>query len=74
MLARVVSRARATGRIVPQEMLEHTMEQVPLSVALLRESVDYTVEFHNGDADLAIVTEGETWTSFTQKWLQQCIA
>ena len=61
-----------TGRVVPQELLEKTLDQVPKSVKILAPIVDYHAELLNapGAEDIELVTEGETWESFENKWLQ----
>ena len=60
--------------MVPTDIIEETLEQVPRSVAALSPLVDYTCELNNapkGD-DIELLTEGETWESFTSHWLQTC--
>lgn len=44
---RVQQRAKSTGRIIPSNVLEECMEQVPRSVSLLRDHVDLFLEVHN---------------------------
>lgn len=65
-------RALVTGRVVPRDVLEMAMEQVPKSVKILAPLVDYFVELENGDnePDILIKTEGETWANFQSKWVQ----
>ena len=65
-------RAKTTGRVVPQHVLEKALEQVPKSVKILAPLVDYHVELLNapGAEDIEIVTEGETWETFQSQWTQ----
>ena len=71
---RASARALVTGRIVPKEVLEEALDQVPRSVKLLEPLVDYFCEINNapGAPDLELLTEGETWDSFESKWSQTC--
>lgn len=71
---RAEERALVTGRVVPRDVLEMAMEQVPKSVKILAPLVDYFVELENGDnePDILIKTEGETWANFQSKWVQAC--
>ena len=63
-----------TGRVVPQELLERTMEEVPKSVARLEPLVDFLAEISNSDeGDVALVTEDMTWESFRSQWTQTCL-
>jgi len=68
------SRAKVTGRVVPQELLERTMSQVPKSVHILQDSVEFAVEIENsGDSkDVEITTEGLDWDAFKSRWVQSC--
>ena len=65
-------RAKTTGRVVPEHVLEQALEQVPKSVKILKPLVDYHAELLNApDADdIQIVTPGETWESFQSQWVQ----
>jgi len=66
-------RAEVTGRVVPTDLLELSMEQVPKSVALLRPLVDFAVEINNtGTEDVDIVTENVDWDVFKSQWAQPC--
>mmetsp|Transcript_10832 Transcript_10832/g.26001 ORF Transcript_10832/g.26001 Transcript_10832/m.26001 type:complete len:481 (+) Transcript_10832:74-1516(+) len=51
VLQRARKRAKVTGRIVPVELLQRVMQQVPASVRLLKEKVDVFVELFNGEND-----------------------
>jgi hypothetical protein len=71
----VQSRAKITGRVVPRELLERTMTQVPKSISTLQQSVDFVAELHNletGSVELA--TEGLDWDIFRNAWTQTCSA
>jgi len=71
VLERAHSRAKTTGRVVPQDLLEHTMLQVPRSIDILSHQADVTVQLHNapGASDVEIVTpDNMTWESFTEMW------
>ena len=69
---RAAERAIMTGRVVPREVLESAFEQVPISVAVLKDYVDYHVELENAPdtPDIRLVTPGVTWESFTANWAQ----
>ena len=68
------SRAKVTGRVVPEELLERTMSQVPKSIRLLQDSVEFAVEIENsGDSrDVEIKTDGLDWDGFKSRWVQSC--
>jgi hypothetical protein len=70
---RAAERALATGRIVPREVLEMALEQVPRSVGILAPLVDYYAELNNapGAPDIELTKpEGGTWESFQSQWNQ----
>lgn len=74
---RAAERAIQTGRIVPPELLQTALEQVPKSVEILSPLVDYYAELHNppptedGENEIYLVKpEGETWEHFQTNWLQ----
>jgi len=73
ILDRAALRAVLTGRIVPEELLERAMEEVPKSVKILAPLVDYYAEIHNPpDADDVelVKPEGSNWKEFRQQWIQ----
>ena len=50
------------------------IEQVPRSIKILAPLVDYFVELQNDSSpDIELVTEGETWDSFSSQWVQYVI-
>jgi len=59
-----------TGRLVPRELLEAALEQVPKSVKILAPLVDYHVELRNDSDEVEIATPGETWETFQSQWIQ----
>jgi hypothetical protein len=65
-------RAVFTGRVVPRDVLEMAIEQVPKSIKILAPLVDYFVELKNdpNTPDIELGTEGETWANFESKWVQ----
>ena len=71
---KIQNRARVTGRIVPPELLERTMQVVPQSVAQLEQLVDFCVQIYNhgDDSQQTLGTEGLTWESFRERWAQKC--
>ena len=71
---RAKKRALVTGRAVPREALENAIVEVPKSVAILRNSVDYYCALNNkpGVDDITILTEGITWDDFASNWNQTC--
>jgi len=82
--ARAKARASATGRAVPEELLQGSIEQVPRSVGALSPLTDVTYEVTNNDGQpLELVSNwpclnrpsadtGEisnaTWKDFAQSW------
>ena len=71
---RADSRAKVTGRVVPRDLLEQVMEEVPQSLKILSKQVDFAVELLNAPHtdDVEIVTQGVTWDSFQRVWRQSC--
>jgi predicted kinase len=65
---RAAKRAQQTGRVVPMSTLNTSMEQVPTSVALLRDSTDFCAEIFNGDGELKLDTPNMTWKDFREAW------
>jgi len=49
IINRANARAAVSGRVVPRELLEMSMEQVPQSVAALGPLADFVAEVENGD-------------------------
>ena len=47
ILKRTKQRAKETGRVVPIELLKRSIEEVPLSVDILKSHVDYFLQVHN---------------------------
>jgi hypothetical protein len=74
IFARAEARGQKTGRVVPRETLEMALEQVPKSVEILRDKVDYYCQLKNApDVDeIEITTEDITWEDFEQTWKQTC--
>lgn len=72
---RAASRSKMTGRVVPHKTLEMALEQVPKSVQILGPLSDYFCEVHNagGTRDIQLTTEGQTWESFQNNWVQSCV-
>lgn len=69
---RAADRAITTGRVVPQELLEKALKQVPESVKKLSPLVDYFVELSNDDEIELVGLSCETWDSFKANWMQSC--
>ena len=81
-LCLIQNRAKITGRVVPQKLLEEAMQQVPASVSRLRSIVDFFVEIHNSGSDreddvqlvsmssssAPYMNKNVTWTEFTNQW------
>ncbi|KAL7573888.1 hypothetical protein ACA910_012454 [Epithemia clementina (nom. ined.)] len=67
---RAKNRAKVTGRVIPQALLQSVMEQVPASVQILRQQVDLFVELYNGpNTTPQLVTPPNlTWEQFTKLW------
>jgi predicted kinase len=70
---RAAERAITTGRIVPRDVLETALEQVPRSVKVLAPLVDYYAELNNDqntdDIELTKPVRS-TWDEFRAKWHQ----
>lgn len=58
--------------MVPIDVLQAAIEQVPKSMKTLAPLVDYYVELRNDPEtpEIELVTEGETWENFESKWIQ----
>jgi predicted kinase len=72
VIRRAEARAEKTGRVVPKEKLLDTLEAVPRSVAKLAPLTDYTICIKTDGPEPAILTEGESWTTFAERWKQEC--
>lgn len=71
VLQRAATRAMATGRYVPLETLERSMQEVPATVTRLAPLADFYCEFENAPhSGIRINTAGVTWESFAQQWNQ----
>ncbi|KAL3894253.1 MAG: hypothetical protein SGARI_007801, partial [Bacillariaceae sp.] len=69
---RAAARAKMTGRVVPKELLEKAMVQVPRSVDILSGLVDYHAEINNpaeGPKEL-VKPKGSSWEEFGRQWMQ----
>jgi hypothetical protein len=71
---RAASRALATGRVVPREVLEKALDQVPHSVKMLSPLVDYFCEINNppGADDVELIQGDPSWEVFEGRWVQTC--
>jgi hypothetical protein len=71
---RARERSIITGRVVPHETLEKSLEEVPKSVRILAPLVDFFAELYNppNSKDIELVSEDMTWDSFRQSWVQTC--
>ena len=67
---RAEERAKETGRVVPRELLETALDQVPRSVEKLAPLVDYYAELNNADEVELVKPEGSTWEDFRDVWNQ----
>lgn len=70
VLQRAQERSKSTGRVVPDDVLEHALHQVPKSIQVLRHQVDYFAEIRNSHS-LELLTG--SWVDFAETWslLQQ---
>ncbi len=68
------TRALVTGRVVPRETLEMSLQQVPKSIEKLAPLADFFCELDNapGESEIKIRTDGITWDSFRDAWAQTC--
>lgn len=73
---RVKQRAKATGRVVPKDVLLKSIEQVPKSVEILRQHVDFFLEIHNAaeEDSASIVARGATSETVKENFKQKCAA
>ncbi|KAL9190466.1 hypothetical protein ACHAXT_007677 [Thalassiosira profunda] len=70
---RAAHRAETTGRIVPRETLEASLQHVPLSVRKLAPAVDFFAEIDNSTpGEVTLRTEGMAWDDFRDNWAQTC--
>jgi hypothetical protein len=69
-LLTVQERAKATGRVVPQETLERALREVPDAVKILAPKSDFFCELYNGDTGdgIQIITPHMTWETFATIW------
>ena len=66
---RAKKRAEQTGRAVPKELLDASIEQVPRSVKLLMPHADIVFEISNDEGSpLHLVTPGVSWYDFARTW------
>lgn len=68
---RAAERALTTGRIVPRDVLEKALEQVPRSVNILAPLVDYYAELHNAKDVELTKPESSSWDDFRSVWNQR---
>jgi len=71
ILQRTTHRAKKTGRIIPDDILLHSVETVPQSVRILSSKVDFFIELYNptnNPSDISIVTPNMTWSLFQDVW------
>jgi len=74
IIKRAKLRGIITGRKIPQETLETAIKQVPLSVARLKDHVDFYYKLDNspGSKDVELLAEECSWEKFRQSWVQEC--
>lgn len=66
---RALRRAQETGRVVPRDLLERTMAQVPQSVQVLKSCVEYTAEIRNDpNVDDVELLGDDDWEHFRSMW------
>jgi hypothetical protein len=69
---RAKKRAEHTGRAVPTELLDASIEQVPRSIKLLSSDADVVFEISNDDGSpLSLVTPGVSWDDFARTWTKK---
>lgn len=73
---RVDKRAKETGRVVPRDVLTKNAEQVPKSVAILRDYVDFFLEIDNsgggGNDGVKIVKQSKPFDLVRRSFAQHC--
>ena len=76
IFARAAHRAKDTGRVVPVEILEESLRQVPVSVRELAPLADFFCALDNppGTEEVVLVSddEGMDWDAFRDNWAQTC--
>lgn len=70
---RVAKRSERTGRDVPLDILQETIEQVPTSVNVLAPQVDLVVRVNTDGHEPQLVSRSSTWEEFGRLWVQECI-
>jgi len=65
---RVKSRARKTGRVVPEAEIEASFRQVPESVGVLAPLADFFAQICNEDGRDPVLIEPATWHQFHDTW------
>jgi hypothetical protein len=66
---RAKKRAERTGRAVPTELLDQSIEQVPRSIKLLSPDADAVFEISNEDGSpISLVNPGVSWDDFASTW------
>lgn len=68
VLERALSRQKDTGRAVPESKIMLSIEQVPKSVAALREEVEFVSVIENAGSEPTL-REPSCWGEFEQVWL-----
>lgn len=67
IISRAESRAQKTGRAVPRDLLQASMEQVPKSVSTLAPLTNFTFEISNNDGQPMVLTQWRSRTKPTDK-------
>jgi hypothetical protein len=72
----IQQRAKTTGRVVPTDVLLKSIEQVPKSVEILSQHVDFFLAIHNAaeEDSASIVTRGATRETVKENFKQKCAA
>jgi len=69
ILDRARHRSHETGKIIPEEHIEQTLQRIPLSVEKVRPEVDYSCMIWNGDEDQEL-KGGDVWENFKSTFEQ----
>jgi hypothetical protein len=70
------SRSKETGRVVPVDLLERVIAEVPDSFRQLRPRADFAVEICNAEDDaddVELVDPGMDWDKFREHWHVQLL-
>jgi len=72
ILQRALEVAIYSGRIIPVNVIDQILEQIPKSIVDIEDTIDYFCDFSNDGDEIKITTKGQSWESLYQTFLQTC--